>query len=238
MVYKEWGDWRPEAEWVWTPFGRAQINPNHWVAWGNLAPPRNRRYKNGPDIRPLGPTGLQNQRYASLLLQEEEAKEIGEHVKSVRNEALREFQHVSGLLSRTDPLYLLYYRQMLEDLMYFDTRSANPRDWGFDNAPAWERAQRYGMLKNAAKKIEELQDRYDLALSADMPRGKRILMYHDILREWRRQERYMDHLNQQGKYQIKAEARLERIREMKRNGKITRERRDAEIFADVVLGKY
>ena len=40
------------------------------------APSRNRQYKNGEDIRPLKPTGLQNQRYVQVKFQEEEAKKI------------------------------------------------------------------------------------------------------------------------------------------------------------------
>lgn len=41
---------------------------------GMWAPNINRDYKDGEDIRPLKPTGVQNQRFAQLKYEEEEAK--------------------------------------------------------------------------------------------------------------------------------------------------------------------
>jgi hypothetical protein len=41
------------------------------------APNINRDYKDGEDIRPLKPTGVQNQRFAQLKYEEEEAKNKG-----------------------------------------------------------------------------------------------------------------------------------------------------------------
>ena len=43
---------------------------------GMWAPNINRDYKDGEDIRPLKPTGVQNQRFAQLKYEEEEAKKI------------------------------------------------------------------------------------------------------------------------------------------------------------------
>lgn len=233
QVFQQWGDWRPNPKY----FLGVQISYNHALVWGWMAPDRNQRYRKGSDIRPLGPAGLQNQRYATLLAQEAKAKEIRQDVQDVTDETVDEYLHQSALLANTDPLYILYYKRMLTKLHDFNVNSPNSNDWGFDNRPAWERANKYGLLNESKRKIEVLQDKYKYALNEEMPRGKRIIMYHELLMEWRKLDRYLAYLNNQGKNALKAQERIDRYERMKRNGEISRERRDAEIFMDVVYGR-
>lgn len=56
MVFERWGDWRPYPKY----FLGVQTNFAYATVWGWLAPSRNRDYKNGADIRPLKPSGIQN----------------------------------------------------------------------------------------------------------------------------------------------------------------------------------
>jgi hypothetical protein len=63
QVFYQWGDWQPEPKY----FLGIQTNYAYAMVWGWLAPSRNRDYKGGNDIRPLGLAGLQNQRYATTL---------------------------------------------------------------------------------------------------------------------------------------------------------------------------
>ena len=72
MTFERWGDWRPYPKY----FLGIQTNFAYATVWGMWAPSRNRDYKDGPDIRPLKPTGEQNLRFAQLKFQEEEAKKI------------------------------------------------------------------------------------------------------------------------------------------------------------------
>lgn len=231
QVFYEWGDWQPKPKY----FLGIQTNYAYAMVWGWLAPSRNRDYKGGSDIRPLGPWGLQNQRYATTLVQQDKTEEIQEEAKNTYEENLKEFYHYTNATSSADPLYLLYYKDMLKSLDNFDTTSPVPYQWGFSSYKAWERFNNYGIIGECKRKIDVMQDKYRIAKTVDMPRGKRILAYHDCLMEWRKMQKYLAYLNTQAENRLKAEARLESYK-TKNPGKITKERRDAEIFMDVLTG--
>lgn len=232
QVFYQWGDWQPKPNYV---FG-IQVNYAYAMVWGWLAPSRNRQYKGGSDIRPLSPWGLQNQRYASTLVQQDRTKEIQDRSKNTYEENLKEFYHYTSATSSTDPLYLLYYKDMLKSLDNFDTSSPVPYEWGFTSPQAWERFNNYGIIGECKRKIDVIQDQYHIAKIVDMPRGKRILAYHDCLIEWRKMQKYLAYLNKQGENRLKAEAKLKNYK-TKHPDKITKERRDAEIFVDVMTGR-
>jgi len=231
QVFQEWGDWRPKAKY----FLGVQTNLHYATVWGWLAPDRNQRYRNGADIRPLAPAGLQNQRYASTVQQERKSLEVLEEVKGVYDDALADQLHYSSLTVPADPLYVLYYQSMLRDLQEFNTNSPNGAQWGFTNAQAFERFQRLGMLGQVKRKIDVLQNTLQLAKTMEIPRGKRIMMFHECLIEWRKQKNYITYLDRQGINRIKAEERLEKLKTAKRNGQHSQARKDAEIFVDVYL---
>ena len=72
MVFERWGDWRPYGKW----FLGVQTNFAYATVWGMWSPKRNKDYKNGQDIRPLKPTGLEVQRLLELEVQKQEAEKI------------------------------------------------------------------------------------------------------------------------------------------------------------------
>ena len=72
MTYESWGDWRPYPKY----FLGIQTNFAYATVWGMWAPSRNKDYRNGQDIRPLKPTGLQMQRYSQISLMDNQTKEI------------------------------------------------------------------------------------------------------------------------------------------------------------------
>ena len=59
MTFESWGDWRPYPKYI---LG-IQTNFAYATVWGMWAPKINRDYKDGEDIRPLKPSGVQNQRF-------------------------------------------------------------------------------------------------------------------------------------------------------------------------------
>lgn len=231
QVFQQWGDWRPNPKY----FLGIQTNLAYATVWGWIAPQRNRDYRNGADIRPLSPAGLQNQRYASTLLEEKETEKVLEEIKSVYSHAIDEQLHYSSATVPTDPLYLLYYKPMLKDLQEFNTDSPIPLQWGFTSTAAFESFQRLGMMGEIKRKLDVLQDRLELAKSMEIPRGKRIMMFHECLIEWRKNKKYLAYLNQQGLNRIKAEGRLTEIKERTKNGNHSQANRDAEIFVDTYL---
>lgn len=233
QVFYQWGDWQPKPKY----FLGVQTNIHYAMVWGWLAPSRNRSYRSGSDIRPLSLGGLQNQRYARTVVQQDKTKEIQDQAKSTYDENLKEFYHYTNATTSADPLYLLYYKDMLRGLENFNTNSPIPYQWGFTSPQAWERFNQYGIIGECKRKIDVIQDQYQIAKTVDMPRGKRILAYHDCLLEWRKMEKYLAYLNKQSENRLKAEIKLKNYKD-KHPGKITKERRDAEIFVDVMTGRF
>lgn len=231
QVFLEWGDWQPKKK----NFLGVNVNYHYTMVWGWLAPKRNRRYKDGDDIRPLSVTGLQNQRYATTLIQEDRTKRILEEANVVHDETFDEYMHISSLSVEADPLYILYYKRELSDCGRLRGSEINIfRVLGMKNE-TFKANQRYGILKTLKIDAEKLEAKYRMAKSADMPRGKRILLYHECLKDLRKLRKYVDYLNRQTTNRIKADERLARLERMKKNGTITKERRDAEIFMDVLM---
>ncbi|RYE17272.1 MAG: hypothetical protein EOP45_16080 [Sphingobacteriaceae bacterium] len=124
---------------------------------------------------------------------------------------------------------------MLKDLQEFNTDSPIPLQWGFTSTEAFESFQRLGMMREIKRKLDVLQDKLALAKSMEIPRGKRILMFHECLIEWRKNKKYLAYLNQQGINRIKAEGTLTEIKAREKNGKNSQANRDAEIFVDTYL---
>lgn len=233
QVFQQWGDWQPKPKY----FLGVQTKLSYATVWGWLAPSVNRDYKGGKDIRPLSANGLQNQRYVSTVLEEKETEKVLEEVRSVYSNALDEQIHYSPAMANVDPLYLLYYQSALKDLKEFNTNSPIAIDWGFTSNQAFERFERLGMMVQVKRKLDVLQDRLELAKNMSIPRGKRIIMYHECLLEWRKNKNYLTYLNRQGINRIKAEERLSKIKERINNGNHSKANRDAEIFVDTYL-KY
>lgn len=239
QVFQEWGDWQPEGKY----FLGIQYNYHYTMVWGWASPNRNKRYKEGDDIRPLSLTGLQNQRYATTLIQEQETDKIMEHSKVTHDETFDEFMHISKIGVQADPLYILYYKKALEQLAQMENLEPNDEQMMYYKFTelgltydTFHANQKYNILSNLARDISTLSDKYKMAKDSDMPRGKRILLYHDCLIEWRKIKSYVNYLNRQTNNRLLAEKRLKRLESMKKNGGvISRERRDAEIFMDILL---
>jgi hypothetical protein len=232
QVFQQWGEWRPYPNYNF--FG-IQTNIAYMNIWGWLSPRVNRDYKRGSDIRPLGPAGLQNQRYVSTKQEESETEKVLKEVRDVYNVHLDEQLHYSSVTVPTDPLYLLYYKTMLKDLQEFDTNSPIASQWGFTNTEAFERFERLGMMGESKRKLDVLQNRLELSKSMEIPRGKRIMMWHECLVEWRKIKNYLTFLNRQGTNTIKEEGQLSKLKESKKNGGNSLANRDAQIFVDTYL---
>lgn len=239
QVFQQWGDWRPKKEEV---LG-VNINPHYTLVWGWAAPSVNRDYRFGKDIRPLSPTGLQNQRLVTTKLQEEETNKIEKEVTKTEEATFEEYMHITSLNTELDPLYILYYKKMLEEL---SGRSLVPV--GTNRAKFFVKKlgmkehtiqanQQYGLIDKLAVDIELLFDKYKFAKTSDMPRGKRIIMYHECLIELRKKKQYIKYLERQTKLRMETIAKLKAFEGFKKNGTISKERTDAEIFMKVLMSQ-
>lgn len=181
MVFESWGDFRPYPKYL---LG-IQTNFAYATVWGWLAPARNRDYKDGADIRPLKPTGLEVQRLVELELQRKEAEKIKIQVDTLYTRNVQDLAHWSSATVSADPLWLLYYNRMLNPLNAFPANPQNYIQWQLKDDKTYQNMLANGGISHLEKELALLKDKYKNSRTLDMPRGKRFLMYHETLIGWR-----------------------------------------------------
>ncbi|MDO5664482.1 MAG: hypothetical protein Q4G63_04385 [Bacteroidia bacterium] len=187
MVHKSWGEFRPYPKY----FLGVQTNPNYGLVWGLFAPRRNKRYKNGEDIRPLKPTGLQNQRYISAHNSYLYAKQVKEKSDVVGNEAVEELMYYDKTTAKADPIYILYFREVLKPISEYN--KLNPY---YDKKVSFQVAsilRKTGIEEKVVEEMELLKDRLSTAFNNDMERGQRLIFYHRILDDFRSFDASLNH---------------------------------------------
>ncbi|QQM25873.1 hypothetical protein [Elizabethkingia sp. M8] len=182
MTFESWGDWRPYPKYL---LG-IQTNFAYATVWGMWAPSINRDYKDGEDIRPLKPTGVQNQRYAQLKYEEEEAKKIKAASDTIYKRSVQDFAHWTSATVDADPLWLLYYKRMLKPITEFSDTPQSFIEWRLKDKQTYETLNTTGTLKRLQEELDMIKEKYSMSRSMDMPRGKRFIMYHETLIRWRR----------------------------------------------------
>lgn len=182
MVFESWGDWRPYPKY----FLGVQTNFAYATVWGMWAPKINRDYKDGDDIRPLKPTGVQNQRFAEVKYEEEEAKKIKAASDTIYKRSVQDFAHWTSATVDADPLWLLYYKRMLKPITEFPDIPQNFIEWRLKDQQTYETLNSIGTLKRLQQELDLIKEKYAMSRSVDMPRGKRFLMYHETLLRWRK----------------------------------------------------
>ena len=182
MVFESWGDWRPYPKY----FLGIQTNFAYATVWGMWAPNINRDYKDGEDIRPLKPTGVQNQRFAQLKYEEEEAKKIKAASDTIYKRSVQDFAHWTIVTVDADPLWLLYYKRMLKPITEFPDTPQNFMQWRLKDQEAYQVLNTTGTLKRLQEELDLIKEKYAMSRSMDMPRGKRFMMYHETLLRWRK----------------------------------------------------
>jgi len=172
MVFQQWDQnkFYPKA-------GFLSLNPYYWLVWGLFYPNYHRT-----DIRPLGPTGPQTQRLASVAIQNTEDNKYKLHSDTVRNTALSQIAGQSGLLSDADPLWLLYYKSEFSSLNNYSPATI----LGPLNTQVSAELVKDGLYNWYSGELASIKGRLDGARNADMDRGSRILAYYRLLKEYRR----------------------------------------------------
>ena len=181
MVFESWGDFRPYPKYT---LG-IQTNFAYATVWGWLSPSINQNYKNGADIRPLKPTGLEVQRFAELEFQRSEAEKIKLQVDTLYIRNVQDFAHWTSATVEADPLWILYYKKMLKPLKDFPENPQNFIQWQLKDDKTYQNMLMNGGITQLEKELNLLKDKYKNSRTLDMPRGKRFLMYHETLIAWR-----------------------------------------------------
>lgn len=181
MVFESWGDFRPYPKYT---LG-IQTNFAYATVWGWLSPSKNQDYKNGADIRPLKPTGLEVQRLVELEFQRKEAEKIKIQIDTLYTRNVQDLAHWSSATVSADPLWLLYYNRMLTPLNSFPENPQNYIQWQLKDDKTYQNMLANGGIVHLEKELALLKDKYKNSRTLDMPRGKRFLMYHETLLGWR-----------------------------------------------------
>lgn len=171
MVFKQWDRKK------FTPTsGFLGLNPYYWLTWG--------LHPNYPktDLRPLGPVGTQNQRLVSVTGMQQTDKNYELQSDTLAQTSLLQIAGMSGMLSATDPLWILYYSRQLKGVTDFDPGKL------LAAVPQIARAQIIvnGSLDWYTREMAILSERLEAARTTTLERGKRILSYHRLLAEYRR----------------------------------------------------
>ncbi|MDO4728859.1 MAG: hypothetical protein Q4B43_07645 [Bacteroidota bacterium] len=185
MVFQTWGEWKPEGN-----------NIHRVRIWGSLAPQRNRDYKEGEDIRPLRIGGKENNRFLLSFAMREQAEKIKEEIDTLDSRAKADFLHWIPGISNADPLYLLYYKDMLTPLINIPDNPSSYLEWGIASDLIYQKALANGSIQNLQKTLDVLKDYLKKSKEVAMPRGKRFLLYHQCLIGWRKFERQRNRLNE------------------------------------------
>lgn len=199
MVYLKWGDWQPKAKY----FLGVQTNPRHEMVWGWTAPmyggntSKNKKYKK-TDIRPLSPQGKQTLRYASLYQQQQLISSMKKESDKIGDLAMQEIAYNSAVLSKTDPLYLLYFKKTLKPIYNFSDADIMKE---VKNVEVYKFLNETGLIEEHRKEMLTLKDRYNIAVNSDMERGQRIIFYHKILEDYRSEQyKFLHHVSTTSMY--------------------------------------
>ncbi|WP_443944253.1 hypothetical protein ACJVDH_15185 [Pedobacter sp. AW1-32] len=171
MVFKQWD----EDKFTPTP-GFLYLNPEYWMTWA-LHPDYPKT-----DLRPLGRTGPQTMRLASMAQMSLSDHALKKHADTTFTTAEKKYALYSPLYASLDPLWLLYYRNELSPLL-----SSSPIDALFSlDAKSLQTLKTMNLLDHYNDQWSELSESLHRAMQADLERGNRILLYQSILQRYRK----------------------------------------------------
>lgn len=185
MVYESWGDFSPYPKYL---LG-VQTNLAYATVWGMWAPSRNRAYREGQDLRPLRVGGEETERILSLRLQERETSRVAYSVDSIYQTRRSELEYHSSLLVDADPLWQWYYEKRLSPVFDYPVDPMHFQDWNLASSEELLLLKSRASFRYLQMDLERLKDQVKISRTADMPRGKRILLYHKSLEDLRSFER-------------------------------------------------
>jgi hypothetical protein len=178
MVFLAWGEFRPNANRI---LG-IPTNPAYYEAW--VFRRDNRRYRRGPDIRPLKAGGEEQKRMVKLVGIESASDKSKNETEELKNDNLIEISHITEITTDVDPLYTLYYKNTLRNLNLSNTIFFKLQYYGNIDVQIEEE-----LMESLMNKHKVLHEKYELIKKTDMPRGKRFLAYHDLMLELRELEK-------------------------------------------------
>lgn len=193
-------DWAPMLPNPNYNFFGIQTNIHYTFTWGWFAPNQNEDYRDGPDIRPYKQGGKGMNTFFNYASSQTFTGWMSEDSEVIGEEAESELAYNTALTFEADPLYVLYYKGKLEPIRNWNaTDFQNEMDAFIINSIAnevglttGERNQLIfklgtsGIMTSYIDQMDMLKERFDMATTLSMGRGKRIITYHDLMLDYRK----------------------------------------------------
>jgi hypothetical protein len=172
MVFSQW-----DADKFTPKPGFLGLNPLYWITWA-LHPDYPKT-----DRRPLSASGPQSQRIALAMVMQQADQAHAAQSDTLSTSAIYTAAAYSGISSRVDPLWQLYYADQFSQLI---TSGDNPALSGSPQEITQLRSS--GLYQWYADEHASLAQRLQICRTTPLERGARLLGYHRLLAEYRKLE--------------------------------------------------
>ena len=75
---------------------------------------------------------------------------------------------------------------MLKPITEFPDTPQNFLEWRLKDQETFETLSTTGTIERLQEELDLIKEKYSMSRSMDMPRGKRLIMYHETLIKWRK----------------------------------------------------
>jgi hypothetical protein len=220
MVFKQWDRKK------FTPTrGFLSLNYQYWLTWG--------LHPNYPktDLRPLSASGAQSRRLLMVAAMKSTQEAYKLHADTLRNTALSETANYAGIASQTDPLWQLYYKKELQNLLDFNEGDLLA---GLE-PPVKDYLEQGGSADWYRQECQMLRERLEAARTTNLDRGSRIIAYHRMLGEYRKLLAIWETKRQRAALYLSIKEKVKALQEKSMVAMASRGRSDVQIADDVLL---
>lgn len=199
----------PEAKRLFKTSWLPPRNPDYWFSWGKLGNEfegnlrKKREYKSGVSKMP-GRVKIIN--YGILTEMTKHSEKLRDYMDSIQKINGKELAYltpggiIGGITELTEPLWVLYFKNKLKGIDKLPN-DGNFKKLGFNDKEV-ELLERINVKEDVKMKIENIKSDLRISKNAFMPRGKRILLWHKVLEDYRGFMRELDALKSRAKNQI------------------------------------
>lgn len=185
------------------------LNPDYWYSWGKLGhwfegnKRKKREYKSGVSKMPGRVKPIN---YGILTEMTKHSEKLRDYMDSIQKVNFKELVYLKpGEITGgiTEPLWGLYFKNKLKGIDKLPD-DGNFKKLGFNDKEV-ELLERINVKEDVKMKIENIKSDLKISKNAFMPRGKRILLWHKVLEDYRGFMRELDALKSRAKNQIHIE---------------------------------
>lgn len=179
------------------------LNPDYWYSWGKLGhwfegnKSKKDEYRRGVSKMP-GRVKIIN--YGILTEMTKHSEKLRDYMDSIQKINGKELFYLQPI---AEPLWGLYFENKLKGVDKLPD-DGNFKKLGFNDKEV-ELLERINVKEDVKMKIENIKSDLRISTKTFMPRGKRILLWHKVLEDYRGFMRELDALKSRAKRQLQIE---------------------------------